>query len=104
MCAMRVVAGVMAVGLASLVGLGAQGPPAPPLLDKAAGRWVEDTLRKMTLDDKVGQLIVPALDSTYLATDSAEFERLANDVTHLHVGGFHVFGGKELAPAVLLDT
>jgi beta-N-acetylhexosaminidase len=104
MGAMRAVVVVMAMGLASFVGLDAQGPAAPPTLDRAAGKWVEDTLRKMTIDDKVGQLIVPAIDSTYLATDSAEFERLANDVKNLRVGGFHVFGGKELAPAVLLDT
>jgi beta-N-acetylhexosaminidase len=103
MCAMRAVALVMALGLASLVGLGAQGPPAAPALDKAAAKWVEDTMRWMTVDDKVGQLIVPAIDSTYLATDSAEFDRLASDVRHLHVGGFHVFGGKGLAPAVLLN-
>jgi beta-N-acetylhexosaminidase len=103
MCAMRAVALVMALGLASLVGLGAQGPPAAPALDKAAAKWVEDTMRWMTVDDKVGQLIVPAIDSTYLATDSAEFDRLASDVRHLHVGGFHVFGGKDLAPAVLLN-
>lgn len=100
---MRAVVLVTAIGLASLAGLEAQGPPAPATLDKVAGRWVEDTLRKMTVDEKVGQLIVPAIDSTYLATDSAEFERLATDVKTLHVGGFHVFGGKELVPAVLLN-
>jgi hypothetical protein len=39
-------------------------PPAPAVatlaatLDKVADKWVEDTLKKMTLDDKVGQLIV----------------------------------------------
>ncbi len=103
MCAMRAVVLLTAIALASLVGL-AQGPPAPASLDKVAGKWVEDTLRKMTVDEKVGQLIVPAIDSTYLATDSAEFGRLAADVKNLHVGGFHVFGGKELVPAVLLDT
>ena len=107
---MRAVALLMAVGavgavsLASLGGLEAQGPLAPATLDKVGAKWVEDTLRKMTIDEKIGQLIVPAIDSTYLATDSAEFDRLANDVTKLHVGGFHVFGGKEPAPAVLLNV
>ncbi len=101
---MRAVVLFTAIGLASLAGLEAQGPPAPATLDKVAGKWVEDTLRKMTVAEKVGQLIVPAIDSTYLATDSAEFERLAADVKNLHVGGFHVFGGKQLVPAVLLNT
>jgi beta-glucosidase-like glycosyl hydrolase len=104
MCAMRAVALVMAIGLAGLVGLEGQGPPAPPALDKMAAKWVDETLRRMTVDDKVGQLILPAIDSTYLASDSAEFKRLASDVTGLHVGGFHVFGGKEAAPAVLLNA
>lgn len=72
-------------------------------LDKVADKWVEDTLKKMTLDDKVGQLIVSAVDSTYLASDSEEFERIAQKVSALRIGGIHVFGGVERAPAVLLD-
>jgi beta-N-acetylhexosaminidase len=75
--------------------------PAAP--DKAGEKWVEETLKKMTLDDKIGQLIVPALDSTYLASDTDEFDKLAAKITQLHVGGFHVFGGSERAPGVLLD-
>jgi beta-glucosidase-like glycosyl hydrolase len=93
---------LVVVGTAAMAGaeLFAQSPSAA---DKAADKWVDDTMRKMTVDDKVGQLIVPAIDSTYLSTDSADFDRLARDVTTLHVGGFHVFGGVEAVPAVLLD-
>jgi beta-N-acetylhexosaminidase len=79
-------------------------PPAILPLDKAAVKWVEDTIKKMTLDDKVGQMIVSALDSTYLSSDSAEFEKLAQKVTQLKIGGFHVFGGAERVPNVLLDN
>jgi beta-glucosidase-like glycosyl hydrolase len=81
----------------------AQTPP-PGALDRVAAKWVDDTFRKMTLDEKVGQLLVSVLDSTYLPTDSDEYGRLAKKVTELHVGGFHVFGGSERAPAVLLDN
>jgi beta-N-acetylhexosaminidase len=93
----------MAVVVSALVV--AQTPP-PALLpaDKAATKWVEDTIKKMTLDDKVGQMIVSAIDSTYLSSDSVEFERLAQKVTQLKIGGFHVFGGAERVPNVLLDT
>ena len=52
----------------------------------------------------MGQLIVPAIDSTYLSSDSAEFERLAKMVTTLHVGGFHVFGGREPSSPLLLGN
>ena len=70
-------------------------------LDKAAAQWVEETFKKMTLDDKVGQLVVTSVNSTYLATDTDEFETIAKKVDDLRLGGVHVFGGAEAAPAVL---
>jgi beta-N-acetylhexosaminidase len=73
-------------------------------LDKDAQKWVETTFKSMTLDEKVGQLLVTATDSTYLSSDTDEFERLAKQVAELHIGGLHVFGGSERAPAVLLDA
>ena len=44
--------------------------PLPDSLDKVAAKWVEDTFRKMTLDDKVGQLVVTSANTTYLASDT----------------------------------
>src|SRR5215510_9305481 len=95
------------IGLALLFGTGitlAAQSPLPETLDRAAAKWVDDTLKKMTLDEKIGQLIVPALNSTYLASDTDDYEALVKKVTELHVGGFHVFGGVEAAPGVLLDA
>jgi beta-N-acetylhexosaminidase len=77
--------------------------PAPPPLDKTAEKWVDTTLRKLTLEDKVGQMLVSSLPSTFLSTDSPEFEDLARTTRDYHIGGFHLFGGAELAPAVLLN-
>jgi beta-N-acetylhexosaminidase len=57
----------------------------------------------MSLDDKVGQLIVSSFGSDYMSTDSAAFDALAKVVHEYRVGGFHVFGGVELAPDVLLN-
>ena len=80
--------------------------PAPPLapLDKLAEKWVSDTFVKMTLDEKVGQLVMSTIDSMYLATDSDQFDRLLDKVKNLKVGGFLVFGGTERAPAVMLNN
>src|SRR2546428_5143150 len=66
--------------------------PATPALDAAAARWVEQTLRKMTLDEKIGQLLVPSLDATFTSTDSDAFDTLRHLVRDLKVGGMHVFG------------
>jgi beta-N-acetylhexosaminidase len=67
-------------------------------------RWVAATLKKMTLDDEVGQLLVSSFQSEYMSTDSSEFDALARSVRVYHVGGFHVFGGTEAAPDVLLGA
>jgi beta-N-acetylhexosaminidase len=86
--------GVFAVTLAAQA-------PAPPALDRAATRWIDETLKKMTLDDKVGQLVVTSVQSLYLATDSDLFDEVARRVVDLRLGGVHVFGGSEAAPPVL---
>ena len=57
----------------------------------------------MTLDEKVGQLLFSSINAAYLSTDSDEFERLRHLVRDLKVGGFHVFGGAEAMPQVMLN-
>lgn len=75
----------------------------PFTLDRAAERWVEQTMKKLTADEKIGQLIVPSFESNFLSTDSEAFEALTRLVRDYHVGGFHVFGASQQAPAVLLN-
>src|ERR1700730_14306787 len=77
--------------------------PDPFPLDAAATRWVEQTSKKLTVDEKVGQLIVPSFESSFLSTDSETFERLTRLGRNYHVGGFHVFGASTPAPPVLLN-
>jgi len=73
-------------------------------LDGDAERWVAATLKKMSLDDKVGQLLVSSFGSEFLSTDSDEYDALVKAVHEYRIGGFHVFGGTEAAPDVLLDA
>ncbi|HEX2444413.1 MAG TPA: glycoside hydrolase family 3 protein [Vicinamibacterales bacterium] len=93
---------ISAFTLALAIGVAANGPD-PLALDKAGERWVDATLKKMTLDQKVGQLLVPSFESTFLPSDGDGYEALAKLVHEAHVGGFHAFGGSELAPQVLLN-
>jgi beta-N-acetylhexosaminidase len=69
-----------------------------------AEKWVQATLRKMTLEEKVGQMIVSSFQSNFISTDSDIFEALAKSVHEQHVGGFHVFGASEAVPGVLLNA
>jgi beta-N-acetylhexosaminidase len=81
----------------------AAAPRDPFTLDRAAEQWVADTLKKLTLDEKIGQLIVPSFDSGFVSTDSDTFDALARLVREYHVAGFHVFGSSVPAPQVLLN-
>lgn len=72
-------------------------------LDAAAERWVKRALAAMTLDQKVGQLLMPSFESMFIASDSDQFERLASLAREHHVGGFIIFGGSQSVPSVLLN-
>jgi beta-N-acetylhexosaminidase len=98
------------VALIASAGLSANGStaftvngPDPLAVDKAGERWVQTTLKKMTLDQKVGQLVVSSFESTFVPADSDTYDALTRVVHEAHVGGFHVFGGSERAPSVLLN-
>jgi beta-N-acetylhexosaminidase len=46
----------------------------------------------MTLDEKVGQLVIPAAVGMFLSQDGDPFQRIKRDITEFHVGGYHVLG------------
>ena len=73
-------------------------------LDPAAERWVASTLAGMTLDQKIGQMVVPSFEAVYTSSDSVSYDRLVRLVHEQHVGGFHVFGAREPLPRVLLGA
>jgi beta-N-acetylhexosaminidase len=75
----------------------------PLAIDAAAETWVQATFKKMSLEEKVGQLLVSSFESRFISTDSQAFDDLVKAVREYHVGGFHVFGASEPAPAVLLN-
>jgi beta-N-acetylhexosaminidase len=76
----------------------------PFTLDRAGERWVEQTFKSLTVDEKIGQLIVPVFWSNFLSTDSDTFDQLSRLVREYHVGGFHVFGAEQLVPQVMLNA
>ena len=73
-------------------------------LDRAAQSWVEQTLKKMTLDERIGQLLVTTLNASFTSVDSDAFAKLRHLVRDVKVGGIHVFGATEPMPALLLNS
>jgi beta-N-acetylhexosaminidase len=78
-------------------------PPLPGKPDRKAAAWVKKTLAKMTLDERIAQLVVPGLNGVFTPTDSDTAEKLDRLVRERRVGGFHVFGGGEALPPALLN-
>ena len=77
---------------------------APRAQESDAEKWVQATLENMTIEEKVGQMIVSSFQSNFLSSDSATYDELVKAVHEYHVGGFHVFGASEAAPPVLLNA
>src|SRR5947207_7845892 len=74
-----------------------------PALDQAAARWVEQTIAKMTVDEKIGQLLVTSFESSFISADSDAADRLRHLVRDVKVGGVHVFGATEPFPSAMLN-
>ncbi|HVZ15695.1 MAG TPA: glycoside hydrolase family 3 N-terminal domain-containing protein, partial [Terriglobales bacterium] len=62
----------------------------PIKLDKEGERWAEKTLKKMTLEEKVGQMFMIWARVEFQNIDSADFKKLTDAITKYHVGGFGV--------------
>jgi beta-glucosidase-like glycosyl hydrolase/CubicO group peptidase (beta-lactamase class C family) len=71
-----------------------------PVLQPA---WVKKTLSALTLEEKVGQLIMPAFQGVYVNAESFEFKEIARQIQQNHVGGFILFAGEVYESAVLID-
>jgi beta-N-acetylhexosaminidase len=65
--------------------------------------WVRKTFRKLSLEEKVGQMIMPAFRGIYLCSSSPEFLELKRQITHYHFGGFILYAGDVYESAVLID-
>ncbi|WP_263360062.1 glycoside hydrolase family 3 protein [Acidicapsa ligni] len=62
----------------------------PVHLDHKGELWAKSTLRKMSLEEKIGQLIMVWAKVEYLNIDSPAFVQLHDEMQKYHVGGFGV--------------
>jgi beta-N-acetylhexosaminidase len=58
------------------------------VLTPEQNKWVESSLRQMSLEEKVGQLLFTTYHGSFTATDSETYAQLMHDINDLHVGGF----------------
>lgn len=61
--------------------------------DEKAYKWADKTLKKMTLDEKIGQMIHIGVNADFMNQDSVKFQEFKRQVTENKVGGIIVFVG-----------
>src|SRR6476660_9464404 len=60
----------------------------PIHLDRAGEKWAEKTLRKLSLEEKVGQLFMIWVRAEFLNVNSPEYLQLRDSINKYHVGSF----------------
>lgn len=83
------------------------GPLPPPLGRNStmdAKAWVDATMSRLTLRQKVGQLVVPRISGAYMPTESPEYDRLREWVVKQQVGGVIITHGPPYELAAKLNT
>jgi len=63
---------------------------APVHLDRKGDRWAVATLRKMSIEEKIGQMIMPWARIQFMNVESPEYLELREEMRKYHVGGFGV--------------
>jgi beta-N-acetylhexosaminidase len=64
---------------------------------------VEQIIKKMTLREKIGQMIVMPLNGEFANVNGAKFKEMRRQIVDLHVGGFTLFRGEANSIAVLTN-
>jgi beta-N-acetylhexosaminidase len=70
---------------------------------KQALVWADQRLKRMSLEEKVGQLISIGINATFLNQDSEGFKELRHQVVDNHVGGIILFRGPVYESVMLVN-
>ncbi len=69
----------------------------------AALKWANEELRRMSLEEKIGQLISVGVNATFLNQDSEAFRTLKRHVEENKVGGIILFRGPVYESVILMN-
>jgi len=70
---------------------------------KQALSWADKELKRMSLEEEIGQLISVGINATFLNQDSQAFKALRHQVVDNHVGGIILFRGPVYESAMLVN-
>src|SRR6185436_18478683 len=66
-------------------------------------KWANEQLRRMSIEEKIGQLISVGVNATFLNQDSDSFKTLKRQVEENHIGGIILFRGPVYESVVLMN-
>ena len=69
----------------------------------AALKWANQQIKKMSLDEKIGQMISVGVNATFLNQDSEAFKALRHQIVDNHAGGIILFKGPVYESVVLVN-
>jgi beta-N-acetylhexosaminidase len=98
---------VVAAVAAFLIASGCARMPAPsagPRLVPPDDGWVRKTLRKMTLEEKIGQMIAVRFTGAFRNADSEYLKNLESLIVRHKIGGLILFGGEVYETAELTNA
>src|SRR5580704_3105946 len=72
----------------TLAGRASKSATAKPQRSASSSAWVDETLKSMSLREKLGQLLVVYFFGEFTSTESGEYKDLVRQVSENHVGGF----------------
>lgn len=64
--------------------------PGPVHLDRDGEKWADKTLRKLTLEEKIGQMFMLHAPAEFLNLASPEYTQLRDSIQKYHVGGLRL--------------
>jgi beta-N-acetylhexosaminidase len=81
-------------------------PTTKPYTRKASSdalKWADKQLKRMSLEEKIGQIIAVGVNATYLNRDSGAFKELRHQIVDNHVGGIILFRGPVYESVILVN-
>ncbi len=79
------------------------GPAMAPSLSAGDPGWVARTMKRMTLEEKIGQLITPRFSQAFLGADSDALKEYESLVRDRGIGGIILSAGEPYETALLLN-
>lgn len=62
--------------------------PGPVQLDRDGDKWARNTLKHMSVEEKVGQLLMVWCRAEFLNVKDPEYTRMLDEMSKYHIGGF----------------